>query len=133
MLTGWTPIDPILSVAVALIILRSAWLVVSDAGHILLEGAPAALDTRAIREDLMRAVPGVVDVHHVHAWSISEERPMITLHARVTGEQSPERLVTQIKARLSERFHVAHATVEIEFETCSDDHAPGGHAHAGHK
>jgi cobalt-zinc-cadmium efflux system protein len=133
MLTGWTPIDPILSVAVALIILRSAWLVVRDAGHILLEGAPAALDTRAIREDLTRAVPGVVDVHHVHAWSISEERPMITLHARVTGEQPPERLVAEIKARLSERFHVAHATVEIEFDACADDHAAGGHAHAGHK
>jgi cobalt-zinc-cadmium efflux system protein len=133
MLTGWTPVDPILSVAVALIILRSAWLVVRDAGHILLEGAPAALDTRAIREDLTRAVPGVVDVHHVHAWSISEERPMITLHARVTGEQPPERLVAQIKARLSERFHVAHATVEIEFDACADDHAAGGHAHGGHK
>lgn len=131
MLTGWTPIDPILSVAVALIILRSAWLVVRDAGHILLEGAPAALDTRAIREDLTRAVPGVVDVHHVHAWSISEERPMITLHARVTGEQPPERLVAQIKARLSERFHVAHATVEIELDACADDHAAGGHAHVG--
>jgi cobalt-zinc-cadmium efflux system protein len=126
MLTGWTPVDPILSVAVALIILRSAWLVVRDAGHILLEGAPAALDTRAIREDLTRAVPGVVDVHHVHAWSISEERPMVTLHASIEAGTDSETAVRKIKQMLAEHFAIAHATVEIEYGACGDEH---GHKH----
>ena len=57
--TGWTPIDPLLSILVALIIVKSGWQVVADAGHILLEGAPGELDTRAIGPDLVANVAGV--------------------------------------------------------------------------
>ena len=124
--TGWMPIDPILSVLVALIILRSAWYVVRDSGHILLEGAPGDLDTRKIAEDIKETVAGVEDVHHVHAWSISEERPMVTLHARLKRRQAPDRTVAAIKARLMEHFGVGHATVEIEFDGCADDSADIG-------
>jgi cobalt-zinc-cadmium efflux system protein len=122
--TGWTPIDPILSVLVALIILRSASSVVRDSGHILLEGAPAHLDPREIAADLTAAIPAVVDVHHVHAWSITEERAMVTLHARLGEGMVPERAAADIKARLRQRFGVTHATVEIEHEACAD----GAHA-----
>ena len=114
--TGWMPIDPILSVVVAVIILRSAWQVVRDSGHILLEGAPSGIDTRQLAADLVQAFPDVVDVHHVHAWSITEERPMITLHARAAADASPEKVSAAIKKRLRERFGVEHATVEIEFD-----------------
>ena len=125
--TGWTPIDPLLSVAVALIILRSAWHVVAESGHILLEGAPEGLDNREIAADLIAAVPGVLDVHHVHAWSISEKRPMMTLHARIEENRvKPEAVTQAIKRRLHERFGVAHATVELEHEACADDHAKPG-------
>src|SRR6185295_7288483 len=55
--TGWTPIDPLLSIVVALIILRSAWRVVADSGHILLEGSPPDVDSRALREQLRAALP----------------------------------------------------------------------------
>lgn len=122
MATGWTPIDPLLSVVVALIILRSAWRVVAESGHILLEGAPAGIDNRTIATDLVAAVPGVVDVHHVHAWSISEKRPMVTLHARIAeNDTKPEAIAAAIKRRLHERFGVTHATVEIEHDACADD------------
>jgi cobalt-zinc-cadmium efflux system protein len=124
MATGWMPIDPILSVAVAVIILRSAWAVVRDAGHILLEGTPGGLDHREIAEDLKAAVPALADVHHVHVWSITQERPMITLHARMAAGQAPGRAVAAIKRRLAERFNIAHATVEVEFDACADE-APG--------
>ena len=120
--TGWMPIDPILSVVVALIILRSAWQVVRDSGHILLEGAPSGIDTRQLAADLVQTFPDVVDVHHVHAWSITEERPMITLHARAAADASPEKVSAAIKKRLRERFGVKHATVEIEFDGCADEH-----------
>jgi cobalt-zinc-cadmium efflux system protein len=66
--TGFMPIDPLLSMLVALIIVRSAWHVVRDAGHILLEGSPSGFDVRAVRQDICRALPYVVDIHHVHAW-----------------------------------------------------------------
>ena len=80
--TGWTPIDPILSVLVGLLVLRSAWRLVAEAGHILLEGAPAGVDAREIGPDIIANVPNVSDVHHVHVWSLTERKRMVTLHAR---------------------------------------------------
>ncbi|MEZ5854096.1 MAG: cation diffusion facilitator family transporter [Hyphomicrobiaceae bacterium] len=121
--TGWTPIDPILSVLVALIILRSAWAVVAASGHILLEGAPDGIDSRAIADDLTDSVPGVVDVHHVHAWAISQERPMVTLHARVEESAAIDVVTAAVKLRLRERHGIAHATVEIERSACADEPA----------
>jgi cobalt-zinc-cadmium efflux system protein len=118
--TGWTPIDPLLSILVAVIIVYSGWRVVSDAGHILLEGAPRELDTRAIGPDLVANVPGVSEVHHVHVWSITQERRMVTLHACVREGLHGDRMVKAIKARLHDRFGLDHATVEIEHGVCAD-------------
>ncbi len=118
--TGWTPIDPLLSLVVAAIIVRSGWRVVADAGHILLEGAPAELDTRAIGPDLVANVKGVEEVHHVHVWSITQSRRMVTLHALICETEDSDRVVRAIKARLKERFGLDHATVEIERGACAD-------------
>jgi cobalt-zinc-cadmium efflux system protein len=119
--TGWTQVDPLLSMLVALIILRSAWHVVADSGHILLEGTPTGFDSRAVREDLRAALPFLLDVHHVHAWSISQERPMVTLHASVTANTDSAFAVREIKRMLAQHFRVTHATVEIEYGACCDD------------
>ena len=122
--TGWMPIDPLLSVVVALIILRSAWRIVADAGHILLEGSPPGFDARAVQEDIRAALPYVLDVHHVHAWSISEERPMVTLHANVAASTNSADAVRDIKRMLAQHFKITHATVEIEYGACVDDPHP---------
>ena len=82
--TGWTPIDPLLSVVIALLILRSAWLITKDAGHILLEGAPTGLDVREVQKDLEATIPEVLSIHDIHAWCLNEERPLMTLHARIS-------------------------------------------------
>jgi cobalt-zinc-cadmium efflux system protein len=121
--TGWTPIDPLLSLVVGLIVLRSAWHVVADSGHILLEGSPPDFDSRAIGDDLRATLPYVLDVHHVHAWSISQERPMVTLHACVTENTDATVAVREIKRRLAEDFRISHATIEIEYGACGDDTA----------
>jgi cobalt-zinc-cadmium efflux system protein len=118
--TGWTPIDPLLSILVAAIIVRSGWKVVKASGHILLEGAPPELDTRHIAPDLIACVPGVTGVHHVHVWSITQERCMVTLHACVDRGLQPDRMVKAIKNRLHTRFGLDHATVEIEHGECAD-------------
>jgi cobalt-zinc-cadmium efflux system protein len=121
--TGWTPIDPLLSVLVAVLILRSAWFLVRESGHILLEAAPRGLDVQAMRNDLVAAIPGIADVHHVHAWSLTEGQPMVTLHARVaeTADASEAaRLAAAIKSHLRARYAITHATVEIECEQCAD-------------
>ncbi len=120
LLTGWTPIDPLLSLLVAAIIVKSGWQVVADASHILLEGAPGELDTRAIGPDLIANVAGVEGVHHVHVWSITQARRMVTLHACVGERADSDRIVRDIKARLKERFGLDHATVEIERGECAD-------------
>ena len=109
--TGWTPVDPILSVVVSVLILRAGWRVVRESAHILLEGTPEGFDARAVTADLA-AVPGVVEVRHLHAWSISEARPMVTLEAVVARDADPEATRIAIKARLADIFGFDHATVE---------------------
>jgi cobalt-zinc-cadmium efflux system protein len=111
--TGWMPIDPLLSVLVALIILRSAWYVVREAGHILLEGAPKGFDRRKVAETILAQVPGVSRVHHVHAWSITQERPMATLEAEVGDDADVDQIRQSIKQVLKESFAIEHTTVEI--------------------
>jgi cobalt-zinc-cadmium efflux system protein len=118
--TGWMPIDAILSIVVALIILRSAWHVVGQAGHILLEGAPPGLDIEKLTKDLC-AISYVVDIHHVHAWSISQERPMVTLHADIEPGTDSILAVREIKMMLANQFDIPHATVEVEYGDCVDE------------
>jgi cobalt-zinc-cadmium efflux system protein len=114
--TGWTPVDPILSVLVAALILRSAWRVVRESAHILLEGTPSGFDAGAIAADLRAAVPGVTAVRHLHAWSITEARPMVTLEAVLAPDADADAARRALKARLADRFGFDHATVE----TCAE-------------
>jgi cobalt-zinc-cadmium efflux system protein len=118
--TGWTPIDPLLSVVIALLILRSAWLITKDAGHILLEGAPTGLDVREVQKDLEASIPEVLSIHDIHAWCLNEERPLMTLRARVSEATPPEEIAAAIKARLKQSYGIVHATVEIEHRSCSN-------------
>jgi cobalt-zinc-cadmium efflux system protein len=119
--TGWMQIDPLLSMVVALIILRSAWRVVADSGHILLEASPPGVDSRTLRDHLRSALPFVLDVHHVHAWSISQERPMVTLHASIAASTDSAVAVREIKRQLAQHFRITHATIEIEYDACGDE------------
>jgi cobalt-zinc-cadmium efflux system protein len=110
---GWTPIDPLLSVLVAVIILRSAWMVVRDSGHILLEGSPPDFDAAEVAADLCAEIAGLAEVRHLHAWSITQERPMVTLEAVLAPGADAEVIRGRIKARLAGRFGFDHATVEL--------------------
>jgi len=119
MTTGWTPADPILSVLVALIILRSAWSLTAQSAHILLEGAPAGVDLHHVIHDLTDHVEGVTDIHHAHLWSLDGRRSMMTLHARIRETARGTDVIARIKARLSEVHGIGHATVEIETDLCA--------------
>ncbi|MDE1173454.1 MAG: cation diffusion facilitator family transporter [Parvibaculaceae bacterium] len=118
--TGWMPIDPLLSVLVALLVLKSAWDLTRDSVHILMEGAPSSIDPRAIEADLMAEVPGVSGIHHVHSWSLTSERAMVTLHATIAEGRDSETVLHAIQNRLKSRFGVDHATVQIEHSLCPD-------------
>ncbi|PHS39705.1 MAG: cation transporter [Robiginitomaculum sp.] len=111
--TGWMQADLIMSVLVAVIILRSAWYVIRESAHILLEGAPEGLDRRTISADMHEQFPQITMVDHIHAWSITQERPMVTLEAHIKPDADIEQTAKAIKSRLREQFGVEHATVEV--------------------
>lgn len=115
--TGWVQADLIMSVLVAVILLRSAWYVVRESAHILLEGAPEGLDRRAIALDIQEQFSHINSVEHIHIWSISQERPMMTLQARIKPSGDVEAIAKAIKLRLKEEFGIDHSTLEITRDT----------------
>lgn len=128
MWTGWTPIDPILSVLVAALILRSAIPLLKRTTHILLEGTPEGLEVDRLRVELPGVVEGLTDVHHLHAWALTPERTLVTLHARVDRGADDRAVLHAIHAELGRRFGVTHATVQIEHVDCADEAVSRAHA-----
>jgi cobalt-zinc-cadmium efflux system protein len=118
--TGWTPIDPLLSVLVALLILRSAWMLVRQSTHVLLEGTPAEIDVSRLKSDLVEAVPNVDDVHHVHVWTLASGKLVMTLHAHLREGADGQQALRAIHSICHERFGVTHVTVQIEYGQCAD-------------
>ncbi len=114
-LTGWMPIDPILSVLVSLLVLRSAWRLLSKSLHILLEGAPEDAQPEMIRRHLQDHVPGVAGINHVHVWLITSGRPLATLHVRPVHDAEARRVARAVEQELLARFGIAHATVAIDW------------------
>lgn len=120
-LTGWMPIDPLLSIFVAMLILRSAWFVVRQSVHILLEGTPEDVDIQLLKSTLTSSVPDVTDVHHVHVWSLTPGYPLLTMHVNVKDTNRYSETLCEIHAVLKQRFNIQHATVQIEVTACVDD------------
>lgn len=121
--TGWMPIDPILSVAVALLIFRSAWFIVRRSAHILLEGTPDWLNVDEIKTRLAQALPEVRNVHHVHVWGLTQERLMLTMHVALqdnVGDSTAT--IRSVKRILADDYGIEHSTIEIEFDGCADSH-----------
>jgi cobalt-zinc-cadmium efflux system protein len=118
--TAWYPIDPILSVLVAVILFRGAWSLIRDSGHLLLEGTPKSFDRDKIARDLVAHVPLVREVHHVHVWSLDGAKNIATLHACLEEGADSHMAVSAIKQRLAANHRIAHATVETEFQRCAD-------------
>lgn len=119
--TGWMPIDPILSVVVAMLIFRSALFVVRHSAHILLEGTPDWLNVNEIRDRLMAALPDVTDVHHVHVWGLTQERLMLTMHVVLEeSAASPTDTIRSVKMILADDYGIDHSTIEVETGACAD-------------
>lgn len=119
--TGWTPIDPILSLAVAGLILKSAWALVKRSGHVLLEGAPDWLNVEVMQEHIVDAVPSVSGIHHVHVWGLTPQQLMLTMHVSL-GEpvSSQSELIRRVKAVLKKEYGIGHSTIEVEVDGCAD-------------
>jgi cobalt-zinc-cadmium efflux system protein len=126
----WTPIDPILSLVMAALILRSGYRVTRESAHILLEGTPETFDVQAIEQQIKGAVPAVAAVHHVHAWSLTDERPMLTLHVVIEEGADYMACLRDVHRVLRERLNIEHATVQIETAACGEDCSHAGRAGA---
>lgn len=120
LLWGWTPIDPILSMMVAVLIVSAAWRLIAQATHILLEGTPEGFDADLLCAHLESAVPGVAKVHHIHAWSLTTGSTMLTLHATLAGDSGHDAALAAIKREVADRFGIDHSVVQVEGASCPD-------------
>jgi len=118
MFTGWTAADPILSILVACIVLKSGYGIIKRSGHILLEGTPDHLDLELVKSKLTEKFPQILDAHHIHGWSLTAEKTIVTVHVRIDEETPIQPLLDEINAYLQDEFQVGHATVQFEYENC---------------
>ena len=116
LLSGWTLADPLLSLLISALILRSAWAITRESADVLLEGVPPGFDVRHVEAELLGHVPGLLGVHHVHVWTMTGERPTVTLHANLAPGTVAGEALWAIHTRLAERLRVEHSTVQIEDE-----------------
>jgi cobalt-zinc-cadmium efflux system protein len=117
---GWLWADPVLSILVSVLILRSAWSLLRRSAHILLEGAPEGVVPAEVEVALREADPDICDIHHVHVWQLASGSRMATLHAELREGGDMVRALTAIKSVLSVRFGVGHATVQFDPGECPD-------------
>ena len=118
--TGWMPIDPLLSLLVSALIVRSAWTLIQRSAHILMEGSPEWLDVGELRRTLEQRIPAIRDVHHVHCWQMGPRDTLLTMHASVAVGANHVDVLKDAKAVLAEKFGIRHATIQIEAEECTD-------------
>lgn len=135
--TGWEPIDPILSIVVSLLILRSAWGLLRASLHILLEGAPDNAAPDDIERHLKANVDGVALVRHVHVWSLTSGRTLATLHVELADDANAAAVTREVIRQLKARFDIEHATVAINWDddgdgSCSLSRSPADAAHHHH-
>lgn len=113
-LTSWTPIDPLLSLLVALLIGVSAFRLIRETGYILLEGAPADIDVGELSAGLKEASPLIKDVHHVQIWQITPDQPRLTLHACVDKSEDAASVLEAAKSFLDRKYKIKQSTIQIE-------------------
>lgn len=112
-LFSWYLADPIISVVVALLILRSAWGVVKQAFHILMEGAPHSVDSGAVSSTLL-GIDGVLDVHDLHIWSITSGLDALSGHLLIEDSRSHQDILQQAVKLIEQQYGIRHVTLQVE-------------------
>lgn len=109
-LTGWTPIDPIMTLVLSVLILWSAIKLIRETVSILMEAAPKHIDVGQIEKDLL-AIPSIDEVHDLHVWSLTEGQ--VNLSAHVTTKEASKALQEATRV-LQEKHHIHHTTIQLE-------------------
>lgn len=113
MITRWTPIDIIASVVVALLIVPRTWSLLSEAIDVLLQATPRGLDIEEVRAHLLRAT-GVVDIHDLHAWTLTSGKHVISAHVVLAPTADPPAVLDELCSCLSDDFDFEHSTIQLE-------------------
>ncbi len=119
LLTHQYLLDPLISLAIAALITSGAWQIVRDTVAILMESTPRDVDLEALRA-AMHEVPGVDDIHDLHVWALSDGFRLLTAHVAVPEQSLADaaNLLDDLKLLLHRRFHIEHATIEVECIDC---------------
>lgn len=120
--TGWQAADPIASILVTLLIVRSSWHLVRESVDVLLEATPSHISLGAVRDALSR-VEGVSAVHDLHVWTVTSGMVAMSVHAVVPREADHQRVLRDAVAAMRE-FGILHCTVQIEGEPMCDNGHP---------
>jgi cobalt-zinc-cadmium efflux system protein len=114
LLTGFMPIDPILSMAIALLILRSTWRLLRETSSVLMEGVPAHLDYTEIGQALSR-LPGVSSVHDLHVWHMGSEDVALSAHVAIAEGGDWPLILAAAQRMLRQRFGIGHVTLQPDW------------------
>lgn len=111
--TGWYYADPIISAAIGLFILPRTWKLLKEGVGVLLEGTPSDVSLAAVRESL-KQIPGVLDVHDLHAWSLTSGLNACSAHLVIKDHSVQSEVLTQARIILREEHKLEHSTLELE-------------------
>ena len=118
--TRWYQADPIISIAIGLLILVGAGRVLREATHILMEGVPRGMSVAQVAERI-RGIEGVSEVHHLNIWSVCSHIFALSAHVEIQSENEGERegLLHRIEHELAHEFHITHTTIQFDCSSCS--------------
>ena len=112
--TGWLPVDPIISAAIAIAIFFGGLRVMREGFHILLEGVPRGMDINEIVESIRSAAP-IESVHHIHVWSICSNVLALAAHIIVKGPPSSQReVIARVNKMLVEKYNIRLTTIQVD-------------------
>ncbi|HET7645758.1 MAG TPA: cation diffusion facilitator family transporter [Candidatus Limnocylindria bacterium] len=111
--TGWYPIDPIASVAIAALILPRTWSLLREAIDVLLQATPRGVDLDEVRAHITRA-EGVLDAHDLHAWTLTSGIHVVSAHVVISPDADPARVLDELCACLADDFDFEHSTIQLE-------------------
>ncbi|MBI5790364.1 MAG: cation transporter [Rhodocyclales bacterium] len=111
--TGWARLDPLTSIAIALVIIAGTWRLFRQSLHLLFDGVPESVVLAEV-DALLRALPGVDDVHDLHVWAMSTTDVALTAHLVMPGGHPGDAFLAQVGRELHDRFHITHPTLQIE-------------------
>lgn len=111
-LTGWTVIDPIIGIVIALVILAGTWQLLAESVRMSMDAVPEHIDPDAVRQKMV-STTGVHGIHHLHIWPISTTETALTAHVVVEDDADPENVVRELKEGLR-ASGIRHATLEME-------------------